>query len=106
MFHPIPPPKTGILSRCKLPRPGRVYCLMHRTFAALLVLCAVPLLARTEESSKNWSEDLAVFQRELPRTHKNLFHSMTREDFDAAVAHVAARLPARDDDWTCSQLWR
>jgi tetratricopeptide (TPR) repeat protein len=79
---------------------------MRRTTAALFVFCALPLLARTEESTRNWSEDLAVFQRELPRVHKNLFHSMTREEFDAAVARLTARVPDLDDDAIVVELAR
>ena len=72
--------------------------LVRRTLAVLLAFRALLLVARTEVPAESWREDLAVFQRELPRVHKNLFHSMTREDFDDSVARLAARAGELDDD--------
>ena len=71
---------------------------MRHAIALLLLLGALPLVARTDESTTKWRVDLAVLQRELPRVHKNLFHAMTREELDAAVARLSARVPELDDD--------
>jgi hypothetical protein len=75
-----------------------VYAVMRHAITALLLLAAAPLLARTDESTTKWREDLAVLQRELPRVHKNLFHATTRENFDASVARSSARVPELDDN--------
>ncbi|HET6374145.1 MAG TPA: S41 family peptidase [Candidatus Polarisedimenticolia bacterium] len=41
-----------------------------------------------------WNEDLKYFARELPKRHKNLFHSMSRAQFDQAVAELEAAIPS------------
>ena len=41
-----------------------------------------------------WREDLRHFAKELPRRHKNLFHSVSREDFQRAVAELDAAIPS------------
>jgi hypothetical protein len=38
-------------------------------------------------------EDLDVLSRELPALHANLFHTISREQFDAAIADLRRRLP-------------
>ena len=63
-------------------------------------------MARSPESVASWREDLAVFERELPRTHKNLFHSMTQEEFATAIARLVARVPELDDDAIVVELAR
>ena len=42
---------------------------------------------------RQWREDLAYLARELPRRHKNLFHTMRREQFDSALAMLDRKLP-------------
>jgi len=42
---------------------------------------------------RQWRDDLAYLARELPRRHKNLFHSMRREQFDSALAALDRKLP-------------
>jgi hypothetical protein len=42
---------------------------------------------------RQWREDLAYLARELPRRHKNLFHTMRREQFDSALAVLDRKLP-------------
>jgi len=79
---------------------------MLRTLAVCAAFLALPHVAWAEESAGSWREDLAIFQRELPRTHKNLFHSMTREEFDAAVTGLAARIGELDDDSIVTALAR
>ena len=44
-------------------------------------------------SVRQWREDLAYLARELPRRHKNLFHTMRREQFDSALAVLDRKLP-------------
>jgi len=40
-----------------------------------------------------WREDLAVFREQMPKTHADLFHTMTREQFNASVDALEERLP-------------
>jgi hypothetical protein len=40
-----------------------------------------------------WREDLAVLKAEMPARHANLFHTITRAQFDSALASIESRLP-------------
>jgi len=42
---------------------------------------------------RGWNEDLDVAVREMPAVHPNLFHVVSREQFDGAVADLRRRLP-------------
>jgi hypothetical protein len=42
---------------------------------------------------RQWHEDLTFLRREAPARHANLFHDMTREQFDSAVTSIDSRLP-------------
>ncbi len=44
-------------------------------------------------SVRQWREDFAYLARELPRRHKNLFHTLRREQFDSALAVLDRKLP-------------
>ncbi len=66
----------------------------------VLALAALALPPRTPQAqapdsalARQWREDLAYLARELPRTHKDLFHSLRREQFDSAVAALDRKLP-------------
>ena len=43
---------------------------------------------------RRWREDLAYLRTEMPARHANLFHTMTRRQFDSAMTEIEARLPA------------
>ena len=45
------------------------------------------------QSTDDWREDLRVLSTELPKRHPNAFGKMTREQWDAAVKSLDARLP-------------
>ena len=47
-----------------------------------------------------WHEDLAILREQMPRNHGNLFHTMTREQFDRAFDALEGTLP----DLTTSQV--
>lgn len=47
-----------------------------------------------------WREDIAVLREQMPKTHANLFHSMTREQFAGALDALEGSLP----DLTASQV--
>jgi tetratricopeptide (TPR) repeat protein len=53
---------------------------------------AKPEQAKSE--AERWREDLRVMAEEMPRRHKNLFHTLRREQFDAAVRGLHERIPA------------
>ena len=51
-----------------------------------------PVLSKTQ-----WRDDVRYFARELPRRHKNLYHTTTREQFERDVAALDAALPSLED---------
>lgn len=48
-------------------------------------------------SKAQWREDLQYFARQLPKRHKNLFHSISREQFERDVAELDAAIPSLQD---------
>ncbi len=44
-------------------------------------------------TADQWRADLRYFAEELPKRHKNLFHTMTREQFQAAVKKLDNEIP-------------
>jgi len=42
---------------------------------------------------QQWQQDLQYLAKELPRRHKNAFHTVSREQFEKSVADLAARIP-------------
>jgi len=47
----------------------------------------------TPAEAKQWQDDLRYFAEQAPQVHKNMFHSMTREQFDTEVKSLDARIP-------------
>jgi hypothetical protein len=43
--------------------------------------------------AEKWREDLRYMAEEMPKYHKNLFHTMTRGQFEGAVAALRERIP-------------
>jgi hypothetical protein len=50
---------------------------------------AVPVLTTAQ-----WREDLRFMAAEMERRHKNLFHTVSRAQFEAAIADLDARIPS------------
>ena len=48
-------------------------------------------------SKAQWHEDLQYLARELPKRHKNLFHTISREQFERTVAELDAAIPSLQD---------
>ncbi len=48
----------------------------------------------SQEESVRWREDLRYMAEEMPKTHKNLFHTVSRERFDTAIQKLHDRIPA------------
>jgi hypothetical protein len=42
---------------------------------------------------RRWRDDLATLRTEMPARHANLFHDMSRAQFDSALSSIDARLP-------------
>jgi hypothetical protein len=76
--------------------------LVVRSFVVLYIgivaLSASPVTAQTATTLDSaevlrWREDLAFLRTEMPAHHANLFHDMTRAQFDSALSSINARLP-------------
>jgi len=67
-----------------------------RAFAtALLALQLVsPASAMDSDEARAWREDLRFMAQEMERTHKNLYHTTSREKFAAMVAALNAKTPS------------
>ncbi len=80
----------------KPPRSGRAPVLRAAvSFATLLTaLPAALALPIPSADVPKWREDLRTMAVEMPRRHKNLFHTMTPAQFEAAVAALDARIPS------------
>jgi hypothetical protein len=44
--------------------------------------------------TEEWREDLRYMAEQMPLVHKNLFHTVSREQFDAAVKRLDDRIPS------------
>src|SRR5688500_10847091 len=65
------------------------------SFSVLAASKPQPLPAMTPEK---WRADVDFFARELPRRHKNAFHTITREQFAAEVAALREKSSRANDD--------
>jgi hypothetical protein len=55
---------------------------------------AAPVAEPPQLTAEQWREDLAFMVAEMKRRHPNLYHTVRRERFDAAVADLHARIPS------------
>jgi len=46
-----------------------------------------------ELTAQQWQEDLQYLAKELPRRHKNAFHTVSREQFEKSVADLNVQIP-------------
>lgn len=67
--------------------------LVATLFALSLSYGSVSAAALDTTQVRLWREDLAVLRSEMPARHANLFHSMTRADFDSALQSIDRALP-------------
>ena len=49
-------------------------------------------------TAQQWQADVRFLGEELPRRHRNAFHRMRREDFEAAVQSLHDRVPSMSED--------
>jgi tetratricopeptide (TPR) repeat protein len=52
-----------------------------------------PNIAVNAEEAVKWREDLRYMADQMPKYHNNLFHTMTREQFDSAIKRLHDRIP-------------
>ena len=70
-------------------------------FLLFVLACFLPLAAHAQQSSsppanltaEQWREDLRFMVAEMRSRHANLYHEVSREKFDAAVADLDGRIP-------------
>ena len=66
----------------------------------LIALSATSAVTQEDPSQRinnmtadNWRADLAVYRQQMPKTHGNLFHTMTREQFTKSLDDLDQKLP-------------
>lgn len=92
-----------------------------KTFVHLLctiALVVIPTISYGQQHADNapaparnltptqWREDLRYFAVNMEKTHKNLFHSLKREQFEAALKSLDERIPTLGDDEILVELMR
>ena len=50
-------------------------------------------ISREVSETEKWREDLHTLADEMPKHHRNLFHTVTREQFEGAVRKLDERIP-------------
>src|SRR5438552_11737584 len=76
---------------------GPILKLMDTTVcitALAALLLVAPAAAMPPGEARAWREDLRFMAREMERTHKNLYHALSREQFAASGAALAAKIPS------------
>ena len=74
----------------------------HVALGVLSLMCCNILLSQNQGSdskldsveAQKWSADVRFLVEQLPRRHKNLFHSMTKEQFEISVGQLFEGIPA------------
>jgi tetratricopeptide (TPR) repeat protein len=74
--------------------------------STLLLTLATFGLGQTRLTPEQWREDLRFFATNMPKMHRNLFHSMSREQFEAAVKRLDERIPTMADHEIIVELMR
>jgi len=71
------------------------FCSAFAFVSLVWCLGAVPahggVVSREEEQA--WREDLRFVQREMPAVHPDLFHTLSRDEFNGSIERLAERLP-------------
>ena len=72
----------------------------------LLLATAATGFPQSRLTSEQWREDLRYFSANMQKMHRNLFHSMTREQFESAVKRLDERIPSMADHEIVVELMR
>lgn len=67
---------------------------LRQSTAAAALLLAFSASAMPPDEARLWREDLRFMAREMERTHKNLHHAVSRDDFAKMVAALDASIPS------------
>jgi tetratricopeptide (TPR) repeat protein len=57
-----------------------------------------PAATTPQLTVEQWRNDLRYFAEQMPKVHKNLFHTMTQEQFAAAVRKLDEQIPSLNHD--------
>lgn len=60
--------------------------------------------AKEKSETEKWREDLRFLAEEMPKRHKNLFHTMKRDEFEKAVKDLDAKIPTLTKNQTMLEL--
>ena len=97
----------------RLARTSKTAALVCLAFGLLLVMNASHAQnppGRNEiadaTAAKKWQEDLRYLAQELPKRHRDLFHTMTREQFETAVKSLDERIPKLSREQMIVELQR
>lgn len=82
------------------PLPRLLFCIVF------LLVSSGSFQAQTRLTPEQWREDLRFFTANMAKTHRNLFHTMTREQFEAAVKKLDERIPTLADHEIVVELMR
>lgn len=84
--------------------------LLYAILFGFLINGLLSAQAKTEAvnsaEAQKWREDLRYMAQELPKRHKNLFHTMTRQQFDDAVRKLDQRIPSLSREQVLVELQR
>ncbi|HZI19228.1 MAG TPA: hypothetical protein VEY09_11580 [Pyrinomonadaceae bacterium] len=84
------------MSKVLAPSLGVSLCLLLFAATAFAQSAAPASVTVAEAEAAKWREDLRYMAQEMEARHKNLFHTMTREQFEGAVRRLHDRIPALD----------
>lgn len=72
-----------------------ILCVLFSVFSQqLFAQNNAPTNPKTDKTeAEKWREDLRYMAEQMPKIHNNLFHTMSREQFDAAVKKLDERIP-------------
>ncbi|HEX6434323.1 MAG TPA: hypothetical protein VFZ87_08760 [Gemmatimonadales bacterium] len=75
-------------------RDAAIACAFAFTYGATWAAAQEPFPYRLHTAEVGaWREDLAYMAREMSRRHRNLYHTVSRAQFDSAVAWLDRRIP-------------
>jgi tetratricopeptide (TPR) repeat protein len=72
----------------------------------MLFPCSTPAQAVSEPEASRWRSDLVTLRVKMEERHKDLFHHITRAEFDAEVAALDRQIPKLSRDEIVVELMR
>ena len=79
--------------RFPLPSLGVLLCVLLCGAPSFAQSAAPAATAVSQAEAEKWREDLRHMAREMEARHKNLFHTLTRAQFEGAVRRLHERIP-------------